>query len=480
MRLLVSILWLSLLLVCGGTANAEKLRIDSTPQGATVEIDGVQVGKTPFAKNYPYSYFHRPINEVFGRLEKQLVLRVSLEGYVTKEILLADGPREWVSFNGKSRFSYWVIKTDRLDLRLERVSQTFTGSVNARTARGESVQLTPAPEEAKRESDDVQVQPELGLTELVAAAKPAVVYLKGLQKAGTGFFVTPTGIIATNAHVARGEESMLVILSDGDQIRGEVEFVDAEMDIALLKVPGENYATLPLREAAGVREGEEVVAIGNPGDAMQFSVTKGIVSAVGRFPNAGPGTWIQTDTPINPGNSGGPLLDPHGNVIGISTLKLVKKNVTSIGFALSATDLIEVLHRFYPETQRPKTQVKTSKSGSTEEGNSDDPSKNSRDLNQMASGDKPTSPSRPTGPVTPQFAEINVEAPAHVKVYVDRKLVGFSNFKIQVEPGLGREIVLRDSHDVILWFGRFDLWPGQTLHLSPEIMLPDSQPPLYP
>jgi S1-C subfamily serine protease len=81
---------------------------------------------------------------------------------------------------------------------------------------------------------------------------------------------------------------------------------------------------------------------------MLFSVTKGIVSAFGTFPNAGPGTWIQTDTPINPGNSGGPLLNTRGEVIGINTQKLIKKNVTGIGFALSATDLLDVLHRFYP------------------------------------------------------------------------------------------------------------------------------------
>jgi len=56
---------------------------------------------------------------------------------------------------------------------------------------------------------------------------------------------------------------------------------------------------------------------------MLFSVTKGIVSAVGQFPSAGPGTWIQTNTPINPGNSGGPLLNPHGEVIGINTQKLI-------------------------------------------------------------------------------------------------------------------------------------------------------------
>ncbi len=86
---------------------------------------------------------------------------------------------------------------------------------------------------------------------------------------------------------------------------------------------------------------------------MLFSVTKGIVSAVGRFDAAGPGTWIQTDAPINPGNSGGPLLNSRGEVIGINSQKLIKKNITGIGFALSATDLLEVLHRFYPPASKP-------------------------------------------------------------------------------------------------------------------------------
>ncbi|HWT89238.1 MAG TPA: trypsin-like peptidase domain-containing protein, partial [Candidatus Angelobacter sp.] len=108
---------------------------------------------------------------------------------------------------------------------------------------------------------------------------------------------------------------------------------------------------LPLAAAAATHQGETVVAIGNPGDAMLFSVTKGIVSAVGPFPAAGPGTWIQTDAPINPGNSGGPLVNLYGEVVGISTLKLVKKNTNGIGFALSASDLMTVLRRFYPDAQ---------------------------------------------------------------------------------------------------------------------------------
>jgi S1-C subfamily serine protease len=81
---------------------------------------------------------------------------------------------------------------------------------------------------------------------------------------------------------------------------------------------------------------------------MLFSVTKGIVSAVGTFRAAGPGTWIQTDAQINPGNSGGPLVNSNGEVIGLNTLKVIRKNVTGIGFALSAGDLLNMLRHFYP------------------------------------------------------------------------------------------------------------------------------------
>jgi serine protease Do len=94
--------------------------------------------------------------------------------------------------------------------------------------------------------------------------------------------------------------------------------------------------------------------------AMLFSVTKGIVSAVGRFDAAGPGFWIQTDAPINPGNSGGPLLNSRGEVICLNSPKLIKKNVNGIGFALSASDLLAVLHRFYPSAQLANESVAAS------------------------------------------------------------------------------------------------------------------------
>jgi len=148
---------------------------------------------------------------------------------------------------------------------------------------------------------------------------------------------------------------MLTILASGQQLEAKVVYIDDDLDIALAKVQGGNFPHLTLADPSTIRQGESVLAIGNPGDALLFSVTRGIVSAVGKFSRAGPGTWIQTDTPINPGNSGGPLLNARGEAIGINTQKIIKKSITGIGFALSSSELLGVLHHFYPSTL-PRTE----------------------------------------------------------------------------------------------------------------------------
>jgi S1-C subfamily serine protease len=331
------------LLTCPPHALADKLRITSNPPGATVEIDGVAMGATPFEKDYPGGYFHKTRTALGARLEHPMVARISLAGYSTKELTLTEGPMEWVSLNGKSHGDYWLLKSADFRVDLQPVSETFTGEVSA-TLSNTSMDLKPA----------------LSREELVSRSKPAVVCLKGADKSGSGFFVTGTGVIATNAHVARGEESLLAILPGGKQLEAKVAYIDEDLDIALAKVdlpgPGAEFPHLALADVKTVRQGESVIAIGNPGEGMLFSVTKGIVSAVGKSSLNGPGTWIQTDAIVNPGNSGGPLINSRGEVIGINTLKVVRKGFNGIAFALSSSDLLQVLHRFYPEVVASKPQ----------------------------------------------------------------------------------------------------------------------------
>ncbi len=405
----------ALLLLPSVRASAEKLTITSAPPGATVEINGIVVGTTPLEKDYPGGYFHRTRTSFGSRLEHPLVARLNLSGYATKEIPLTEGPMEWISLSGRKHGEYFLFKTDRFDVQLDSIAQTFTGEVGA--ARAVS---SPKPPRA-----------ELGLEELVARAKPTVLYLKGLNRAGTGFFVTDTGVIATNAHVARGEGTLLARLSSGTQLEAKVVFLDADLDVALLKVEGENLPTLALADANATHQGEGVIAVGNPGDAMLFSVTKGIVSAVGQFPTAGPGTWIQTDAPINPGNSGGPLLNMYGEIVGINTLKLVKKNTNGIGFALSASDLMAVLRRFYPDARfgAPAETVAVSAE------NSSDPSAASQNSGAATT---PLQPPQPEGNGTVSITS----DPDGAEIFVDDKFFGDAPATLKLPAG-AHSIVLK-------------------------------------
>jgi serine protease Do len=324
--------------LCSPFTHADTLTITSTPSGASVEINGVTVGTTPYEEEVPGGYFHKTKTALGRRLQHSMVARISLPGYTTKELQMTEGPMNWVSLKGHNHGEYWLLKLKHYHVELDPISRVFTGNISADI---------PEAADLHRESDFAR---EGALEEVIARAKPAVVRLKGTSKSGSGFFVTEKGVIATNGHLARGEGSLLAILFNGEQLTAKIIHVDPDCDIALLKVEGDDFPFLTLAAASNVRQGETVVAVGNPGGGMPFTATKGIVSALGKFSAAGPGLWIQTDAAINPGNSGGPLLNADGEVIGINTLKLERRSVSGIGFALSATDLLAVLRKFYPPT----------------------------------------------------------------------------------------------------------------------------------
>ena len=335
-------LWASLALLVwllpAPRASAETLTITSTPPGATVEIDGVAVGTTPYHANYPGGYFHKT-HTVFGAiLVHAMKVRITMPGYTSKEIVLTNGPLPWRNLEGRLMAEYYVFKEKQFAVTLEPLGNILDGSVRVSTAGGRVTDL----------------RPQLPIERVVELALPAVVKLESPDGWGTGFFITNTGLIATNHHVVEGQSTMEVFLSDGRKISGEVVYGDENLDLALVKVSGENFPTLPLADGSELAQGEPVVLIGNPGGGMPNTVTEGVISAIGRDPEGGGGTWIQTDAAINPGNSGGPLLNAHGEVIGLATKKLLisldgTTPLQGIGYALSARDLIAVLKNLYPK-----------------------------------------------------------------------------------------------------------------------------------
>ena len=142
---------------------------------------------------------------------------------------------------------------------------------------------------------------------------------------GSGFVVDGDGTIITNAHVVEGASKVTVSFEEGGEaIDADVKGVDADSDIAVLKIDpqGRDLTVLPLGDSSKLNVGDPVVAIGNP-FGLQRTVTTGIVSALQRQVDAPSGfpisDVIQTDASINPGNSGGPLLNARGEVIGINS-----------------------------------------------------------------------------------------------------------------------------------------------------------------
>lgn len=152
---------------------------------------------------------------------------------------------------------------------------------------------------------------------------------------GSGFMIYPAGLIVTNNHVIENANKFFVRLADKTEVEASLVNVNVELDIAILKIPAKYCKPIAWADSSNVKSGNIVFAFGSP-FGLQNTVTKGIVSAIGR---AG---WqeenmhyIQTDAAINSGNSGGPLVDLNGNVIGINTWILSPAGVNSgLSFAL--------------------------------------------------------------------------------------------------------------------------------------------------
>jgi len=136
---------------------------------------------------------------------------------------------------------------------------------------------------------------------------------------GSGFIVSPDGIIMTNAHVVKDAKEVTVKLTDRREYRAKVLGADAKTDIAVLKIDAKNLPTLALGNTKDLKVGEWVLAIGSP-FGFESTVTAGVVSAKGRsLPDDSYVPFIQTDVAVNPGNSGGPLLNTRGEVVGINS-----------------------------------------------------------------------------------------------------------------------------------------------------------------
>jgi serine protease Do len=147
-------------------------------------------------------------------------------------------------------------------------------------------------------------------------ATPREVPVRGM---GSGFILSPDGIVLTNAHVVKDANEVTVKLTDRREFRAKVLGSDPKTDVAVLKIEAKNLPVVTLGNTKDLRVGEWVLAIGSP-FGFENTVTAGVVSAKGRsLPDDSAVPFIQTDVAVNPGNSGGPLFNARGEVVGINS-----------------------------------------------------------------------------------------------------------------------------------------------------------------
>ncbi|MBQ6877372.1 MAG: trypsin-like peptidase domain-containing protein [Oscillospiraceae bacterium] len=186
----------------------------------------------------------------------------------------------------------------------------------------------------------------LSATDVYKLVSPSVVgvvqyqYSVSLEPAGSGsgIILSDDGYIVTNAHVIDDAETVKIVLYNEEEYEAKIIGSDVQTDIAVLKIEANNLVEAEFGDSSQLEIGETVYALGNPGGlSLQSSFTDGMVSGLNRIINTESSYYmsvIQTSAAINPGNSGGALINEFGQVVGITSAKIISTDYEGIGFAI--------------------------------------------------------------------------------------------------------------------------------------------------
>jgi len=187
-------------------------------------------------------------------------------------------------------------------------------------------------QELKQEVSDIKVQSE-DFSSIVEDVLQSVVSIGTDKGMGSGALIDDEGYIVTNFHVVQGANMIRVLTYNNKVYDAQLIGYEPNIDIAVLKIDGNNLNILKFDDSDDTKVGERVIALGSPA-GLSFTVTEGIVSAVHREGPNNQKIYVQTDVPINPGNSGGPLVNTNGKIIGINNYKI--GGFEGLGFAIES------------------------------------------------------------------------------------------------------------------------------------------------
>ena len=317
--------------------SLDELKADTAASGSALQETGKNKPKKGFTPLRITALILVLILLIAG---SSMAFRFSSPASDTSEAPLFPENNEEMPTNPKDFFEqyYESVVTDKTEVNIQSVEERPDYTMTAVPAQGD----------------------DLSLQEIYEKCAPSIVSISGYQgnkvgyNWGSGIVISADGLILTNTHVIEDCDRAVVCFEDGTEYEAKLVGADSISDIAILKIEADHLTPAEIGDSSSLRVGDRVAAIGNPlGESFRNTLTDGIISAIERGMNyqGRSMTLLQTNTAINEGNSGGALFNMHGQVIGITNMKMMSSysSIEGIGFAIPTGTFVSVVNSLISE-----------------------------------------------------------------------------------------------------------------------------------